>query len=225
MNLLSLRRIFIIIVVISFGGFCLVNTSPLEATDSQKGIDSGISTENKELHQKLKEGCYIDAYIKQGENACEIKIRIKDDFKDSRRDDYYTPTPHDSLEIERAIYVHMPRDCTSNDGEECSSKNSRLRDNTLCGNDRLNYITYKNESKTSDVLQYYYLFRRLRRKDLDAEIINLGITYAELFRAAEELVVREKTKLGKGYIYRTKIVFKEIMPDSILFRPLKKLPY
>jgi len=71
----------LIIVVIIFGSLGLAYSTSLDSEDSQEGSASSISTENKELHQKLKEGCELDAYIKQEHSMCEIKIRIKDDFK------------------------------------------------------------------------------------------------------------------------------------------------
>ena len=75
----------------NFGSLGLAYSTSLDSEDSQEGSASSISTENKELHQKLKEGCELDAYIKQEHSMCEIKIRIKDDFKE--------PIPHDVIEF------------------------------------------------------------------------------------------------------------------------------
>ena len=132
-NIKELKWLLLIIVVISFGGFCLANTSPLEATDSQKDINSGISTQDKGLHQKLKEGCEIDAYIKQGENACEIKIRIKDDFAE--------PIPYNDIEFERVINVQFLKSCLPSHAQ-CETYN-------IYASDIVVYIKYKNQSKKS----------------------------------------------------------------------------
>ena len=123
----------LIIVVMIFGSLGLAYSTPVESKDSQEGSASSITPENKELHQKLKEGCEIDAYIKQGDSECEITIRIKEDFK--------VPVELGSGEIERAINVEIHEDCTPNNGEECSPKNYRARENTLCGGDILAYKT------------------------------------------------------------------------------------
>jgi len=204
------KQQLLIIVVIIFGSLVLAYSTPLESKDSQETVTSSISTENKELHQKLKEGCEIDAYIEQGDINCEIKIRIKEDFKEHFEERRRLP----SQEIEKAINVEMPRECIPDNGVACSGRNSQ-RELTLCGGDRLVYKTYKNKSKISSVVHWQSWCRRRRRVNLDTEIINHGVTYAEFFRAAEELMHRDKTKLGKGNIFRKKIVFRKIIPDSI----------
>jgi hypothetical protein len=73
-------------------------------------------------------------------------------------------------------------------------------------------------------MHYHKRFRLIRKQDLDTKFTNCELTYAEIFRAAEELVNKDKVKLGKYTFIVKRREFKDIHRDNFSsgFRPLSE---
>jgi hypothetical protein len=157
------------------------------------------------IREKLKQGCEMTVSFKQEKNNCEMIVKIKEDFED----------------VEKGISIQMSQGCFY--GYSTATGYERQEDGTIIENsnvlrskDRMHYRKYKKGvPKKSGMRHWDPPSRRYRIRDMDMKALDyFDFTYAELFKAVEELVNKDKVKLGEYTLIVKRREFKEIYRDS-----------
>ena len=157
------------------------------------------------IKEKLKQGCEMTVSFKQEKNNCEMIVKIKEEFED----------------IEKGISIQMSEGCSY--GYYYLHGFIRQEDGTIITNtnilrskDGMRYRKYKKGvSKKSVLLHWDPRFRREIKSDIDTKALDyFDFTYAELFKAVEELVNKDKVKLGAYTLIVKRREFKDIHRDN-----------
>jgi len=155
------------------------------------------------IKEKLKQGCEMTVSFKQEKNNCEMIVKIKEDFED----------------VEKGISIQMSEGCI--DGYE-----NRLGAPYESSKDKMHYRKYKEGvSKKTGIYHWYFSWRRYRKRDGDIKPLDyFDFTYAELFKAVEELVNKDRVKLGEYTVIVKRREFKDIHRDNFFsgFKPLSE---
>jgi hypothetical protein len=148
------------------------------------------------IKEKLKQGCEMTVSFKQEKSNCEMIVRIKEDFED----------------VEKGISIQMWQGCFYG-YETRGGSYPRF-------NDIMVYRKFK-KSVPEESMVYIWdrLFRRRREIDMDLKTLDyFDFTYAELFKAVEELENKDKVKLGEYTVVVKGREFKDIHRDVFFMR-------
>ncbi|MHC5077330.1 MAG: hypothetical protein ACYTFM_13025 [Planctomycetota bacterium] len=149
------------------------------------------------IKEKLKQGCEMTVSFNQGKNDCKMIVKIKEDFED----------------VEKGISIQMWQGCFY--GYETRHGGSYLR-----FNDTMVYRKFKKGMPEESMLYIWdRLLRRRRKIDMDLKALDyFGFTYAELFKAVEELLNKDEVKLGEYTVVVKRREFKDIHRDDFFLR-------
>jgi hypothetical protein len=162
------------------------------------------------IKEKLKQGCEMTVSFNQEKNNCEMIVKIKEDFED----------------VEKGIHIKMSEGCfygyETFPGSYTRQKDGTMIEhiNILRSEDVMVYRKYKKGvPKLSMMYLYHPLYRRYYKRDMDIKALDyFDFTFAELFKAVEELVNKDNVKLGEYTVIVKRREFKDIHPENLFWR-------